>query len=66
MLTSYSQIHLMRVFVLAIFLMTFSLSACGSKSRNHRKIPLKTLEADVSIEVDSSPSDPVDRNHVKE
>ena len=53
MLTSYSQIHLMRVFVLAIFLM-FMFSACGSKSRAHRKIPLKTLETDMSIEVDSA------------
>ena len=43
----------MRVFVLAIFLM-FMFSACGSKSRAHRKIPLKTLEADMSIEVDSA------------
>ncbi len=56
----------MRVFVLAIFLMTFLLSSCGSKTRSHRKIPLKILEADASVEVDSTRLNSVDRIHKEE
>jgi len=56
----------MRVFVLTIFSITLLLCACDPKSRSHRKIPLKNLEADIAIEIDTSRIHSIEEIHKEE